>query len=104
MIANISPSNDSYEDTHNTLKYANRAKKIKTQATKNVLTVDYHISKYTQIIKNLESEIALLKSQGSPGKGLPAIKESGEDMNDTIGSSELEMLQKQLADHFENET
>jgi kinesin family protein 18/19 len=53
MIANISPGNDSYEDTHNTLKYANRAKNIKTHATKNVLTVDYHISKYTQIIKNL---------------------------------------------------
>uniref|UniRef100_A0A7S3J0T0 Kinesin-like protein n=1 Tax=Euplotes harpa TaxID=151035 RepID=A0A7S3J0T0_9SPIT len=30
MIANISPGNDSYEDTHNTLKYANRAKNIKT--------------------------------------------------------------------------
>lgn len=31
MIANISPSHLSYEDTHNTLKYANRAKNIKTQ-------------------------------------------------------------------------
>lgn len=30
MIANISPSNACYEDTHNTLKYANRAKNIKT--------------------------------------------------------------------------
>ena len=30
MIANIGPSNLSYEDTHNTLKYANRAKNIKT--------------------------------------------------------------------------
>ena len=30
MIANISPSNLCYEETHNTLKYANRAKNIKT--------------------------------------------------------------------------
>lgn len=31
MIANISPCHLNYEDTHNTLKYANRAKKIKTK-------------------------------------------------------------------------
>lgn len=30
MIANVSPSSLSYEDTHNTLKYANRAKEIKS--------------------------------------------------------------------------
>ena len=47
MIANIAPSNLNYEDTHNTLKYANRAKNIKTTATRNVLSVEYHISKYT---------------------------------------------------------
>lgn len=35
MIANISPSHESYEDTHNTLKYANRAKNIKTSNVKN---------------------------------------------------------------------
>lgn len=29
MIANISPSSTSYEDTYNTLKYATRAKAIK---------------------------------------------------------------------------
>ena len=62
MIANISPNNTSYEDTHNTLKYANRAKNIKTRETKNVLTVDYHISKYTTIISNLQNEIKKLKS------------------------------------------
>ena len=31
MIANISPSGMSYEDTYNTLKYADRAKQIKTK-------------------------------------------------------------------------
>lgn len=50
MIANISPSNACYEDTHNTLKYANRAKNIKTNVNRNVLNVEYHVSKYTQII------------------------------------------------------
>ena len=31
MIANVSPSGLSYEDTYNTLKYADRAKQIKTK-------------------------------------------------------------------------
>ena len=100
MIANISPSDLSYEDTNNTLKYANRAKNIKTQATKNVLTVDYHISKYTQIIKNLQNEINDLK-KGSVGLQLPTIKE---DMNQTIGTSKLEIFQKELSAHFDEET
>lgn len=33
MIANVSPSPLSYEDTYNTLKYATRAKNIKTKVT-----------------------------------------------------------------------
>lgn len=37
MIANISPSSLTYEDTYNTLKYASRAKKIKTSLKENVI-------------------------------------------------------------------
>merc|ERR1740116_374543 len=36
MIANISPADFTYEDTLNTLKYANRAKNIKTRVERNV--------------------------------------------------------------------
>ena len=36
MISNISPCGLNYEDTHNTLKYANRAKEIKTMVSANV--------------------------------------------------------------------
>lgn len=50
MIACIAPSASNYEDTHNTLKYANRAKNIKTNVTRNVLNVEYHISQYTDLI------------------------------------------------------
>lgn len=35
MIANINPSHLCYEDSHNTLKYANRAKNIRVQITEN---------------------------------------------------------------------
>jgi kinesin family protein 18/19 len=63
MIANISPAASTFEDTYNTLKYANRAKKIKTNLSRNVLSVQYHISKYSGIISNLRNEINELKSQ-----------------------------------------
>lgn len=38
MIANLSPSSLTYEDTYNTLKYASRAKKIRTTVRANVTT------------------------------------------------------------------
>ncbi len=69
MIANISPSHMCYEDTHNTLKYANRAKNIKTNVTRNVLNVEYHVSKYTNIIASLKQEISDLKGQIAGGQG-----------------------------------
>lgn len=37
MIANVSPSSKSYDDTHNTLKYANRAKEIKSSVSISVI-------------------------------------------------------------------
>lgn len=63
MIANISSAESSFEETLNTLKYANRAKNIKTHVQRNVLNVNYHISEYVQLINNLRSEIQLLKNQ-----------------------------------------
>eukprot|EP00736_Rhodelphis_marinus_P000543 Rmarinus@m.12582 len=63
MIAAVSPSHHCFEDTLNTLKYAHRAKNIKTQVTRNVLNVQYHIHQYTQIIKDLRDEITRLKQR-----------------------------------------
>ena len=63
MIANVSPAINTFEDTYNTLKYANRAKNIKTFVTRNVLTAQYHISNYINIINNLKEEISQLKKQ-----------------------------------------
>jgi len=53
MIANISSAESSFEETLNTLKYANRAKNIKTNVQRNVLNVNYHISEYVQVRHNL---------------------------------------------------
>lgn len=63
MIANISPAWPSFEDTRNTLKYADRAKQIKTIVKRNVLNVDFHIENYSRIIDSLRVEIENLRQQ-----------------------------------------
>ena len=57
MIANISPSGLHLEDTYNTLKYADRAKQIKTKLVRNVLTVDFHLARYRTIVEELQNEV-----------------------------------------------
>ncbi|CAK6973398.1 kinesin-like protein KIF18A [Scomber scombrus] len=61
MIANVSPSSNSYDDTHNTLKYANRAKEIKSSLKSNVLSLDSHIGQYAVICEKQRQEIVQLK-------------------------------------------
>lgn len=46
MISNVSPATSAFEETYNTLVYANRAKNIKTSANRNVLNAEKHISNY----------------------------------------------------------
>jgi len=50
MIANISPSCTAFEETHNTLKYASRAKNIRRKVVANRVSVQAHISQYKAII------------------------------------------------------
>lgn len=71
MIANISAAESSFEETLNTLKYANRAKNIKTNIQRNVLNVNYHISEYVELINNLRGEIQLLKNQLASNESIP---------------------------------
>jgi hypothetical protein len=63
MIANVSPSSETFEDTFNTLKYADRAKKIKVSLKANVLNVDFHLGQYTKIVEDLKTEIVGLKER-----------------------------------------
>ncbi|XP_045681424.1 kinesin-like protein KIF18A [Phyllostomus hastatus] len=63
MIAAISPSSMSYDDTYNTLKYANRAKDIKSSLKSNVLHLDSHITQYVKICNEQKKEILMLKEK-----------------------------------------
>jgi len=63
MITNVSPAGNQYEETVNTLKYANRAKDIKTKVVQNVVELDAHVLQYQNIIRELRSEVNELKMQ-----------------------------------------
>ncbi|OAY73803.1 Kinesin-like protein KIF19, partial [Ananas comosus] len=63
MVATISPADDQYHHTINTLKYADRAKEIKTHVHKNIGTVDTHVEDYQKMIDNLQVEVCRLKKE-----------------------------------------
>ncbi|KAJ2811449.1 tubulin-dependent ATPase kip3 [Coemansia furcata] len=72
MITCVSPASTYFEETHNTLKYANRAKNIKTTVNKNTKSTQVHLAQYQGKIKEqseeigrLQREIAALKARAS---------------------------------------
>lgn len=121
MIANVSPSITTFDDTYNTLKYANRAKNIKTQVQRNVMNVQYHISNYMNIITNLKNEIVELKSQLAKkdyslnnivpsGKAIDPKKEELKEsmkpntsLNNPINNTYFEKCVAELKNHCEGE-
>lgn len=63
MIVCVSPSSQHYDETHNTLKYADRAKKIKTKVSRNMINVNRHVSQYVKAIFDLRQEVDDLKQR-----------------------------------------
>ncbi|KAL6746359.1 P-loop containing nucleoside triphosphate hydrolase protein [Haematococcus lacustris] len=92
MIATISAASDQYHHSISTLKYADRAKEIKTMVIQNVGTVESHIADYQRIIDNLQTEVQDLKVQLSERvvmTGLPSPNSAGR-LN--MGAAEDELL------------
>ncbi|KAF8559070.1 kinesin-domain-containing protein [Imleria badia] len=64
MVVCVAPTSQHFDDTHNTLLYAERATKIKTKVvTRNVVNVDRHVGRYVEAINRLNLEVAELKSK-----------------------------------------
>ncbi|XP_065623655.1 kinesin-like protein KIN-8B [Quercus suber] len=63
MVATVSPADSQYHHTVNTLKYADRAKEIKTHIQKNIGTVDTHVSDYQRMIDSLQNEVFRLRKE-----------------------------------------
>lgn len=62
MIVCVSPSSRHYDETLNALKFANRAKEIKTKVVKNRTTVMKHVGSYMKIISDQKRKIYELET------------------------------------------
>ncbi|KAF2216096.1 hypothetical protein CERZMDRAFT_35302 [Cercospora zeae-maydis SCOH1-5] len=58
MIVCVSPSSAHFDETQNTLRYANRAKNIQTKSVRNVYNVDRHVKDY---LKKIDEQMLMIK-------------------------------------------
>lgn len=63
MIVCVSPSSRHYDETLNTLKYADRAKKIKTKVIRNEHNLNRHVGSYLKMITEQKQEIEELRAR-----------------------------------------
>lgn len=63
MIANVSPSSITFEDTYNTLKYASRAKTIRTTCKQNVITTNMPKEFLLKKCNDQNTELEKLKAE-----------------------------------------
>ena len=63
MIVCVSPSSNHFDETQNTLRYANRAKNIQTKVTRNVFNVNRHVKDFLVKIDEQMNMINELKAQ-----------------------------------------
>lgn len=74
MIVCVSPSSQHFDETQNTLRYANRAKNIQTKVTRNVYNVNRHVKDF---LVKIDEQIALineLKAQQKEHENLAFVK------------------------------
>ncbi|XP_057960270.1 kinesin-like protein KIN-8B [Malania oleifera] len=99
MIAAISPADDQYHHTVNTLKYADRAKEIKTHIQKNIGTVDTHVSDYQRMIDSLQIEVCRLKKELAEKESKLSIKPAGKAADDEL--SWLNILSHEISENVQ---
>ena len=97
MIANVSPSALSSEDSHNTLKYANRAKDIEVRVAKNERSVGWHVSQYEERMKELSEENARLAARCERAERAAVQREGGTDVSDETVRRKEEWVARLLA-------
>ncbi|XP_069373636.1 kinesin-like protein KIF19 [Paralichthys olivaceus] len=108
MIAHISPASVAFEESRNTLTYADRAKNIRTRVKKNLINVSYHIAQYTNIISDLRSEIQRLKKKIADQASRQVNSDRADIRNvqaevqahSTQSRAEMDQLREQLLDAF----
>ncbi|WFC97679.1 tubulin-dependent ATPase kip3 [Malassezia yamatoensis] len=96
MIVCVSPSSAHYEETHNTLKYANQAKNIQTKVTRNLLHIDRHVAQYVHAIASLRQEVQELKEKlASNQRGEPIADREKREASLADAIQQLESLARE---------
>ena len=111
MIANISPSFYVIEETFNTLNFAKKIKKVKTNAQKNVETEDFRINKFDSIIDSLKDQISNVKKEisfndkmnNSMINSFEKKNESLDEGSETEGNEILQKFIGEIKEHFNKE-
>ena len=70
MIVCVSPSSQHFDETQNTLRYANRAKNIQTKVTRNVYNVNRHVKDF---LVKIDEQIALINELKQQQKDCESI-------------------------------
>ncbi|XP_035233464.1 kinesin-like protein KIF19 isoform X2 [Stegodyphus dumicola] len=99
MVGHISPSHFHFEESRNTLAYADRAKNITTKLKSNVSDVSYHVAQYQTIINELRQEIETLHQRIQESKPSPTPDETIDDEK-KLTDDEMKELKKQLIESF----
>uniref|UniRef100_UPI00398EA607 kinesin-like protein KIF18A n=1 Tax=Pristiophorus japonicus TaxID=55135 RepID=UPI00398EA607 len=102
MIAAISPSSLSYDDIYNTLKYANRAKDIKSSIKSNVLNLNTHVGKYAKICEEQRKEILELKEKLKAYESEKLVIRNNHGQNVVVGPNPKESEIKRFQGVLEN--
>ena len=84
MIANVSPSSLSFEDTYNTLKYATRAKKIRLHLKTNVTYGDMGSDRYSNTIDDLQHKVKKLTMELNQERRLNVYKFIGREIREKL--------------------
>ncbi|XP_073150852.1 kinesin-like protein KIN-8B [Henckelia pumila] len=100
MIATISPADNQYHHTVNTLKYADRAKEIKTHIQKNIGTINAHVSDYQKMIDNLQGEVSRLRKELAEKETQLNAKPTERDIDDEI--SWLNALSQETSENVQD--
>ncbi|ANM70793.1 P-loop containing nucleoside triphosphate hydrolases superfamily protein [Arabidopsis thaliana] len=89
LICTVTPASSNSEETHNTLKFAHRAKHIEIQAAQNkIIDEKSLIKKYQYEIRQLKEELEQLKQGIKPVSQLKDI--SGDDIDIVLLKQKLE--------------
>ncbi|KIX04475.1 uncharacterized protein Z518_05345 [Rhinocladiella mackenziei CBS 650.93] len=70
MIVCVSPSSAHFDETQNTLRYANRAKNIQTKVTRNVYNVNRHVKDF---LVKIDEQMALINELKAQQKDYEAV-------------------------------